>query len=110
MEKNNINLSKMSPLFVVNLLDHAFPGRSNNLVRQVTVVELVCINPTSQLKLKEKYWGYKTKVYNRWYNDHKFPAYTIFLPTLGARHYSCNRFKVVNEFDVTENDIRYPAV
>jgi hypothetical protein len=89
-------LSKICPIFADNLLKNKFNRYIN--VKPITVVELICITPTNQLKLNELYWGYKSTSSTNWYYNNEYPVYKIFLPILGARKYDPKRFKVINEF------------
>ena len=100
-----MKITDLSPIFLYNMQHKVFAWAIHmNIEERKKVVKIECINPTSQLKKGEIYYAYVDTANASRYYYPDYPVYKIFLPILGARKYSMDRFKVLGCCTISSKD------
>ena len=100
-----MKITDLSPIFLYNMQHKVLMWAiKKNIEEKKKVVRLECINPTSHLKKGEIYYAYVDTANASRYYYPDYPVYKIFLPILGARKYSMDRFKVLGCCTISSKD------
>lgn len=100
-----MKIEDISPIFLANTQHKVFAyALYHNVEKKIKVVKLKCIDPTPQLNKGDIYWGYKDTANASRYYYEEYPIYKIFLPILGARKYSTDRFIVLDCMELSSKD------